>query len=82
LFTESRANIYAELESSSSGSDDLESPSDLKLKHGVTKKIKKIPRRKKKYRSITDEMREQLIDAVENNGEKIKQVLSTLLKYL
>jgi len=41
---------------------------------GVTKNIKKIPHRKKKYKIIPDGLREKLIEAVQVRGEKIKQV--------
>jgi len=40
----------------------------------VTKKIQKIPfKKKKKYHTISDSLREKLIEAVEK-GEKIKHV--------
>jgi len=61
---------YKDDDSSSSDSEKLSCDD---LKHGVTKKIKKMARRKKKYRFITDEMRVQLVDAVDA-GEKIKHV--------
>jgi len=45
----------------------------------VTKTIKKISlnslRNKKKYHTISDDIRQKLIDAVENDGQKIKHVI-------
>lgn len=72
---EPKASKYAELDDSSSSDSEKLSSDDLK--HGVTKKIKKMARRKKKYRFITDEMRVMLVDAVDN-GEKIKHAAKRL----
>lgn len=45
---------------------------------GTKKPIRKAPTKKKKYQSISNELRMQLIDAVENKGEKIKHVANKM----
>jgi len=44
----------------------------------MNKEICKANLRKKKYHSIPDDMRQKLIDAVENKGEKIKHAAKRL----
>jgi len=57
---------------------DSDDENSKRLTCGVTKKIKKTPHRKKKYKIIPDSLREKLIEAVQNRGEKIKQAAKKL----
>jgi len=46
---------------------------------GAEKIFRKFPfKDKKQYKTIPDDLRMQLIDAVENRGEKIKHVISVI----
>jgi len=71
-----RGSLYRETDDF--GLDDGNSPSNLRSKHQVTKKIKKFGFRKKKYKSISDEMREELINCIQNEGLKIKHAAKKL----
>jgi len=72
---------YSEPEDESS--DELETSKDgkVKPKPKVVKRIRKKRGRKKRYHPIIDDIRQELIDAVNNKGEKIKEVshISTLV---
>ncbi len=72
---------YSEPEEDSS--DELETSKDgkIKPKPKVVKRIRKKRGRKKRYHPIIDDIRQELIDAVNNKGEKIKEVshISTLV---
>jgi len=70
--TEPRGSIYLDQYFSE------ESDEEGKAPRLVAKKIKKLGYRKKKYKIITNKMREELIDAIENQNEKIKDAAKRL----
>jgi len=70
--TEPRGSIYLDQYYSEESGDEGKAP------RLVAKKIKKLGYRKKKYKIITNKMREELIDAIENQNEKIKDAAKRL----
>jgi len=71
----SKSYTYSEPEDSSS--DEMED-GKIKPKVKVTKRIRKKRGRKKRYHPIIDNIRQELIDAVSNRGEKIKEAAERL----
>ena len=55
-------------------SGDLSKKVSTKYKLKAVHKIQKPKIPKRRYRPIIDDVRKQLIDAIKNNGEKIKDV--------
>lgn len=59
---------------SSQDGEELSSKVSSKHKLKAVHKIQKPKLPKRRYRPIIDDVRKQLIDAIKNNGEKIKDV--------
>lgn len=69
---------YSEPEDSDSDEMDPSKDGKIKPKAKVTKRIRKKRGRKKRYHPIIDNIRKELIDAVSNKGEKIKEAAERL----